>query len=152
MVGNKRLRWLQLALLTIMDDAMDIDDPVVDNPPKIARTIKTSKLKSQYSFNQLQHGRDPQRIAQPRVLSSTAQESRSIKRLSTASYDTNDEKNNARSSGTATQPTESGGSNPMSAIDLGDYDGGLEAENLVRGEIVYGEAAKSLALNSSQSR
>jgi aurora kinase len=40
----------------------------------------------------------------------------------------------------------------MSTIDLGAYDGGLEAENMVRGEVVTGEAAKSLALNSSQSR
>lgn len=40
----------------------------------------------------------------------------------------------------------------MAAIDLGDYDGGLEAENVFRGEVVHGEAAQSLALNSFQSR
>lgn len=134
-----------------MDDAMDIDPVPANNPPKIARTIKTSKLKSQYSFNQLRQGTDAQRIAHPRILSSTAQESRSIKRLSRASYDANDEQNNSRPSSTVT-PTTEAGENPMSAIELGDYDGGLEAENLVRGEVVYGEAANSLALNSSQSR
>lgn len=41
---------------------------------------------------------------------------------------------------------------PKVDIDFGVYDGGLEAENMVRGEEVTGEAAKSLALNSSQSR
>lgn len=36
-------------------------------------------------------------------------------------------------------------------IDIGRYDGGFEAENAEgRGEFVYGEAAKALALDSSQ--
>ena len=35
------------------------------------------------------------------------------------------------------------------AIDIGNYDGGLEAENDKRGEKVYGEAAEELALDSS---
>ena len=40
----------------------------------------------------------------------------------------------------------------MEAIQLGAYDGGLELENASRGEIVYGEAAEELALDSSISR
>ena len=40
----------------------------------------------------------------------------------------------------------------MEAIRLGAYDGGLELENVSRGEIVYGEAAEELALDSSISR
>lgn len=40
----------------------------------------------------------------------------------------------------------------MEAIQLGAYDGGLELENASRGEIVYGEAAEQLALDSSISR
>lgn len=40
----------------------------------------------------------------------------------------------------------------MEAIQLGAYDGGLELENESRGEIVYGEAAEELALDSSISR
>jgi hypothetical protein len=35
------------------------------------------------------------------------------------------------------------------AIDIGNYDGGLETENDKRGEKVYGEAAEELALDSS---
>lgn len=37
----------------------------------------------------------------------------------------------------------------MEAVQLGAYDGGLELENASRGEIVYGEAAEELALDSS---
>jgi hypothetical protein len=37
----------------------------------------------------------------------------------------------------------------MDAVQLGAYDGGLELENASRGEIVYGEAAEELALDSS---
>jgi len=40
----------------------------------------------------------------------------------------------------------------MEAVHLGAYDGGLELENASRGEIVYGEAAEELALDSSVSR
>ncbi|SRR5258706_15899250 len=40
----------------------------------------------------------------------------------------------------------------MKAVQLGAYDGGLELENVSRGEIVYGEAAEELALDSSISR
>ena len=40
----------------------------------------------------------------------------------------------------------------MEAVQLGAYDGGLELENVSRGEIVYGEAAEELALDSSVSR
>ena len=40
----------------------------------------------------------------------------------------------------------------MEAVQLGAYDGGLELENASRGEIVYGEAAEELALDSSISR
>ena len=40
----------------------------------------------------------------------------------------------------------------MDAMQLGAYDGGLELENASRGEIVYGEAAEELALDSSISR
>lgn len=40
----------------------------------------------------------------------------------------------------------------MEAVQLGAYDGGLELENASRGEIVYGEAAEELALDSSVSR
>lgn len=139
-----------------MSDMMDIDPPAANNPPKVARTIKTIKLKNQYSFSQLQQGslETQQHIAQPRIRSASAQESNSIKRLSRASYDSHDEQNNNRraSSSTVTPPTEAPGPSPMAAVELGDYDGGLEAENLIRGEVVYGEAAQSLALNSSQSR
>lgn len=38
------------------------------------------------------------------------------------------------------------------ALDIGNYDGGLEKENETRGEKVYGEAAEELALDSSVSR
>jgi hypothetical protein len=37
-------------------------------------------------------------------------------------------------------------------IDIGRYDGGFEKDDEVRGEKVYGEAAKELALDSSASR
>jgi hypothetical protein len=37
----------------------------------------------------------------------------------------------------------------METVQLGAYDGGLELENASRGEIVYGEAAEELALDSS---
>jgi hypothetical protein len=134
-----------------MEDAMDIDPVPPIKPPKRVRTGTANKLKAQYSFNQLQQNTSAQHIVEPRVLSSTGQESKTIKRLSRVSCDTNDEQNKARSSDTPTAaqpPSEAG----ITAVDLGDYDGGLEAENLVRGEIVYGEAANSLALNSSQSR
>ena len=40
----------------------------------------------------------------------------------------------------------------MEAVQLGAYDGGLELENASRGEIIYGEAAEELALDSSISR
>ena len=40
----------------------------------------------------------------------------------------------------------------MEAVQLGAYDGGLELENESRGEIIYGEAAEELALDSSVSR
>jgi hypothetical protein len=134
-----------------MEDAMDIDPVPSIKPPKSVRNGTANKLKAQYSFNQLQQTTDRQQVAQPRVLSSTGQESKTIKRLSRVSYDTNDEQNKGRSSETppVAQPTSEAG---MVAVDLGDYDGGLEAENLVRGEVVYGEAANSLALNSSHSR
>jgi len=38
------------------------------------------------------------------------------------------------------------------SIDIGSYDGGLEIEDAKRGELVYGEAAEELALDSSVSR
>ncbi|KAF9465985.1 other/AUR protein kinase [Collybia nuda] len=38
------------------------------------------------------------------------------------------------------------------AIDIGQYDGGLETDNEKRGEVVHGEAAEDLALDSSISR
>ena len=38
---------------------------------------------------------------------------------------------------------------PEKPIDIGKYDGGLEKENEERGEQVYGDAAKQLALDSS---
>ncbi|KAJ6569501.1 other/AUR protein kinase [Mycena capillaripes] len=38
------------------------------------------------------------------------------------------------------------------AIDIGRYDGGLELDNEKRGEVVSGDAAEELALDSSQSR
>ncbi|KAJ7226144.1 kinase-like protein [Mycena pura] len=38
------------------------------------------------------------------------------------------------------------------ALDIGQYDGGLEIENEKRGDVVSGEAAVDLALDSSQSR
>jgi hypothetical protein len=131
-----------------MEDAMDIDPVPSIKPLKSVRNGTGNKLKAQYSFNQLQQTTDRQ---QPRLLSSTGQESKTIKRLSRVSYDTNDEQNKGRSSDTppTAQPTSEAG---ITAVDLGDYDGGLEAENLVRGEVVYGEAANSLALNSSHSR
>jgi aurora kinase len=37
-------------------------------------------------------------------------------------------------------------------LDIGKYDGGLDLENDTGGEKVEGEAAKDLALDSSQSR
>ena len=130
---------------------MDIDPVPSIKPLKSVRNGTANKLKAQYSFNQLQQTTDAQHVAQPRVLSSTGQESKTIKRLSRVSYNANDEQNKGRSSDTppAAQPTSEAG---IIAVDLGDYDGGLEAENLIRGEVVYGEAANSLALNSSQSR
>ncbi|KAF9046378.1 other/AUR protein kinase [Panaeolus papilionaceus] len=39
-----------------------------------------------------------------------------------------------------------------SALDIGRYDGGLETDNEKRGEVVYGEAAEELALDSSTSK
>ncbi|KAJ7068981.1 kinase-like protein [Mycena belliarum] len=42
--------------------------------------------------------------------------------------------------------------NTQSSIDIGRYDGGLEIENEKRGEVVSGEAAQELALDSSMSR
>ncbi|KAJ7173499.1 kinase-like protein [Mycena filopes] len=47
-------------------------------------------------------------------------------------------------------PSRSGATQPV--IDIGKYDGGLEIENEKRGEVVTGEAAVQLALDSSLSR
>jgi len=134
---------------------MDIDSPLPPpNPQKSVRNGTESRLKAQYSFNQLQQTADTAQhgVDHPRTLSSTGPESKATKRLSRVSCDATDNNNSDRTSKTPPtgQPTtpEAG----MTTVDLGDYDGGLEAENLVRGEIVYGEAAKSLALNSSHSR
>src|SRR6185369_9496749 len=44
--------------------------------------------------------------------------------------------------GATTQPT----------VDIGKYDGGLEIEDEKRGEVVTGEAAEALALDSSTSK
>lgn len=48
---------------------------------------------------------------------------------------------NAKPAHPATQP-----------MDIGRYDGGLEIDDEKRGEVVYGEAAEELALDSSVSR
>ncbi|KAG6885727.1 Serine/threonine-protein kinase ark1 [Termitomyces sp. T32_za158] len=42
--------------------------------------------------------------------------------------------------------------NPQQSIDIGRYDGGLEIDDEKRGQVVYGEAAEQLALDSSVSR
>ncbi|KAJ7308550.1 kinase-like protein [Mycena albidolilacea] len=62
----------------------------------------------------------------------------------------NPHQGHTNSSSLSTAPARSGTTQP--AIDIGRYDGGLEAEDEKRGDAVTGEAAEDLALDSSLSR
>ena len=57
---------------------------------------------------------------------------------------------NAAAAATATK--HGPGQQQQPPIDIGRYDGGLELDNEKRGEIVYGQAAEDLALDSSVSK
>jgi hypothetical protein len=49
------------------------------------------------------------------------------------------------------RPAPPSGGTTRPALDIGNYDGGLEIENEKRGEPVFGQAAQELALDSSVS-
>ncbi|KAG5637980.1 Serine/threonine-protein kinase ark1 [Sphagnurus paluster] len=55
---------------------------------------------------------------------------------------------------TSRQPSPTNASNALKekGIDIGKYDGGLEIDDEKRGQLIYGEAAEDLALDSSVSR
>ncbi|KAK7464837.1 Vacuolar protein sorting-associated protein 70 [Stygiomarasmius scandens] len=58
----------------------------------------------------------------------------------------------AKTQGQTPSPPPPNAAEVMQSMDIGNYDGGLEKENEKRGEKVYGEAAKDLALDSSSAR
>jgi hypothetical protein len=133
-----------------MADAMDIDEP--ERPiPRPMRTIPKPRPISLYLNQGSQPNGPVQHSGRHSSGGSASSSQAQLKPLKTSkSFDSREQQ---------TQPQNPKSSQPatstealMAAIDLGDYDGGLEAENMFRGEIVHGEAAQSLALNSFHSR
>ncbi|KAG8761293.1 spindle assembly checkpoint kinase [Serendipita sp. 396] len=110
------------------------------------RKEQTARPLSLYSYSRAQQEADAQPLRTP--------PSRTIKRTSSSLSSKIEAKELQVKPQSQPAPQTSATSTKalMSTIDLGTYDGGLEAENMIRGQVVSGEAADSLALNSSYSR
>ena len=131
-----------------MDDAMDIDQPSDASAQQKLRGKMANGYLHKYASNQRLNQTGARPIPPTHGTSSSSTGTRETNQGSEGERNTNRDQNQAEPATTA--PATRG--NSMSTIDLGAYDGGLEAENMTRGEVVTGEAAQSLALNSSQSR
>lgn len=123
--------------------AMDVDSiggiPVAEKP----RSGTVSKLLGQYTAHVGEPKAPASRGSQTKAVSSHAVDS---------SSQSKGDSRNSRQTSRGESSTGSANERLMAAIELGDYDGGLEAENMVRGEIVHGDGAHSLDLDSSASR
>ncbi|KAG8819017.1 spindle assembly checkpoint kinase, partial [Serendipita sp. 400] len=129
-----------------MAEPMDIDTVAPPSSFRMPRKEQTARPLSLYSYSRAQQEADAQPLKTP--------PSRTIKRTSSSLSSKIEAKESQVKAQSQPAPQTSATSTKalMSTIDLGTYDGGLEAENMIRGQVVSGEAADSLALNSSYSR
>ncbi|CAG7852136.1 Serine/threonine-protein kinase ark1; AltName: Full=Aurora-related kinase 1 [Serendipita indica DSM 11827] len=148
--GSQNATWTSS---TTMADAMEVDSEPPAPTRRIIKNGASARPLSLYSYQQLQ-----QRPAQESAHSTAtlpSKSSRTIKRIPSAFRSVSDT-HQTQTPVESAPPPAAAAVDPtralMSAIDFGAYDGGLEAENMTRGEVVSGVAADSLALNSSYSR